>query len=106
MGGLGQKRRRGWSARARRRDRAADDDAIEMLERSHRQVEERLAQLQRACSAIVRERGGAGELAAIDDALAYLERSAARHEEDEEESLFPRLRRTPGGPDLAALLEE
>jgi hemerythrin-like domain-containing protein len=63
-----------------------------MLERSHRRLEERISELQRAAGAILRERADTGDLAAVDDVLAYLERSAVRHETDEEESLFPRLR--------------
>jgi hemerythrin-like domain-containing protein len=51
----------------------------------------------------VRERAGDGELAAVDSILSYLERSAVRHEEDEEASLFPRLR---GVADLGPLLDD
>ena len=76
-----------------------------MLELAHRKLEERLDELQKAIGAIVRERGGAAEIAAIDAVLAYLERSAARHEEDEELSFFPRLRGAPGS-DLAPLLAD
>ena len=63
-----------------------------MMERSHRRLEERMVELQRAAEAIVRERAGGGEAEQVDAVLAFLERSAARHESDEEESLFPRLR--------------
>lgn len=64
-----------------------------MLERSHQRLEERVAELQRAIGAIVRERGTPADLESVDAVLAFLERSALRHETDEEESLFPRLRR-------------
>ena len=74
-----------------------------MMERSHRRLEERLADLQSAAGAIVRERAGLAELALVDEVIAYLERSAARHEADEEESLFPRLR---GDRDIAPLLAD
>jgi hemerythrin-like domain-containing protein len=83
--------------------REGDDGPLDLLERSHRRLEERLAVLQSAASAIVRERAGVTELTAIDSVLGFLERSAARHEEDEEESLFPRLR---GVPELRPLLDD
>ena len=63
-----------------------------MMERSHRRLEERMVELQRAAEAIVRERAGEAELEQVDSVIAFLDRSAARHESDEEESLFPRLR--------------
>jgi hemerythrin-like domain-containing protein len=74
-----------------------------MLERSHRRLEERLSELQQAATAIVRERAGPAELAAVDSVVAFLEKSAARHEADEEESFFPRLRRVR---DLSPLLDD
>jgi len=67
-------------------------DGLDMMERSHRRLEERVVELQRAAEAIVRERADDAELEQVDSVLAFLERSAARHESDEEESLFPRLR--------------
>ena len=63
-----------------------------MMERSHRRLEERMFDLQRAAEAIVRQRADADELEQVDSVIGFLERSAARHESDEEESLFPRLR--------------
>ena len=77
-----------------------------MMERSHRRIEEQLSELQHAATAIVRERAGIGELASVESVLAYLERSAARHEDDEENSLFPRLRAAPGARELAPLLQD
>jgi hemerythrin-like domain-containing protein len=92
---------------ARRRStgepRAAADGPVDRLERSHRRLEQQLAQLQRAAGAIVRERAGGDDLDVVDTVLAFLERQALRHETDEEESLFPRLRATG---DLAPLLDE
>ena len=49
-----------------------------MMERSHRRLEERMVELQRAAEAIVRERAGGGEAEQVDAVLAFLERSAAR----------------------------
>jgi hemerythrin-like domain-containing protein len=77
-----------------------------MMERTHRRIEEQLGELQRAATAIVRERGGTAELAVVDGVLAYMERSVARHEADEEESLFPRLRATAAARELAPLLQD
>jgi hemerythrin-like domain-containing protein len=77
-----------------------------MLERSHRRLVERMSELQKAAAAIVRERAGMGDWAAVDSVIEFLERSADRHESDEEESLFPRLRRAPGSADLAPLLND
>jgi hemerythrin-like domain-containing protein len=74
-----------------------------MLERSHRRLEERLSELQQAATAIVRERAGVAELSTVDSVVAFLEKSAARHEADEEESFFPRLRRVR---DLTPLLDD
>jgi hemerythrin-like domain-containing protein len=86
------------------RDRG--EAALEHFERAHRSLDQQLSQLQHAATAIVRERSGAAELAAVDGVLSYLERIAARHQRDEEEALFPRLRAAPGARDLAALLRE
>ncbi|HEY2747501.1 MAG TPA: hemerythrin domain-containing protein [Polyangia bacterium] len=67
-------------------------DPFEMLERCHRRLEETLATL-----------GGATPARqALDEALAFIDRAMARHERDEEESLFPRLARVP---QLAPLLD-
>ena len=77
-----------------------------MMERSHRRIEEQLSELQQAATAIVRERAGTAELATVDGVLAYLERSASRHEDDEEASLFPRLRASAGARELAPLLQD
>lgn len=74
-----------------------------MMERSHRRLEERMVELQRAAEAIVRERADAAQLEQVDHVLAFLERSAARHESDEEESLFPRLR---GHAELVSLMSD
>ncbi len=67
-------------------------DPFEMLERCHRRLEETLAAL-----------GGATpSRQALDEALGFIDRAMARHERDEEESLFPRLARVP---QLAGLLD-
>ena len=92
------------SGRPAVRDRG--EVGLEHFERAHRRLDQQLSHLQQAATAIVRERAGAVELAAVDGVLSYLEGTAARHQRDEEEALFPRLRAAPGARDLAPLLRE
>jgi hemerythrin-like domain-containing protein len=61
-----------------------------MLERCHRRLEETLATL------------ATPSRQALDEALAFIDRAVRRHEDDEEQSLFPRLARVP---QLAPLLD-
>jgi hemerythrin-like domain-containing protein len=72
-----------------------------MLERSHRRLEHELDALAAASAALAGE-DRADAIGRVDAAIDYFARSAARHEVDEEGSLFPRLRRHP---ELAALLD-
>src|SRR5512147_357926 len=65
-------------------------DPFEMLERCHRRLEETLATLEPPSRQ------------ALDEALAFIDRAVRRHEDDEEQSLFPRLVRVP---QLAPLLD-
>src|SRR5438270_2851325 len=65
-------------------------DPFEMLERCHRRLEETLDLLRTPTRQ------------AIDEALAFIDRAVRRHEDDEEQSLFPRLSRVP---QLAGLLD-
>jgi hemerythrin-like domain-containing protein len=65
-------------------------DPFEMLERCHRRLEETLATIETPSRQ------------ALDDALAFIDRAIQRHEDDEEQSPFPRLRRLPA---LAPLLD-
>lgn len=67
-------------------------DPFEMLERCHRRLEETLATLA----------GPSPSRQALDEALAFIDRAVKRHEDDEEQSLFPRLARVP---QLAGLLD-
>jgi hemerythrin-like domain-containing protein len=60
------------------------DDPFAQLERSHRRLEERLAELRQAALT--------GDVDAAFGVLGFFERAVVRHEEDEERSLFPRLR--------------
>jgi hemerythrin-like domain-containing protein len=65
-------------------------DPFEMLERCHRRLEETLESLRTPSRQ------------ALDEALAFIDRAVKRHEDDEEQSLFPRLSRVP---QLAGLLD-
>ena len=78
---------------------------IQMLKDCHRRIEHFLAVLKTALA-----RFGEGELTAegrraLEAALGYFANFAPRHTADEEESLFPRLRRCDGPEASAALAE-
>lgn len=78
------------------------DDPIGMLKDCHRRIE---SFLQILCAVVVRAQSRAltdEEADAIRAALHYFRTGGQRHNADEEESLFPRLRTEPG----AASLEE
>jgi hemerythrin-like domain-containing protein len=74
-------------------------DPLEQLERCHRRMEEALARLEQAAG----EPDDAADQEIV-DTLAWFERTSARHVEDEELSLFPRLRERPELVDLIAAL--
>lgn len=77
-------------------------DPFEQLERSHRRLEERLEDLAWAAR---EARGAAADVDAIRDVAAFFSRAVRRHEEDEEGSLFPRLRELAAKSDLLPLLD-
>lgn len=66
------------------------DNVEEFLKACHRRIEQRLEAMERAAAAIETSRGEA--LAAFEAAFRFLDSSGALHTEDEEESVFPRLR--------------
>jgi len=66
------------------------DHVEEFLMACHRRIEQRIRAMERAAQAVVSRREEA--LAAIESALQFLGSAGARHTEDEEDSLFPRLR--------------
>ena len=79
------------------------EDPIGMLTDCHRRIESFLRVL---CIVADRARGRAltGEEAeAVESALRYFRVGGKRHTADEEESLFPRLRRAASGNDVAGL---
>jgi hemerythrin-like domain-containing protein len=84
----------------------APREPFEQLERCHRRLEENLEAL--AWSA--REaKGAAADVDALRDVAGYFARAMRRHEEDEEGSLFPRLKGNlalADKPEIEALLVE
>jgi hemerythrin-like domain-containing protein len=75
-------------------------DALAQLDRSHRRHDDEMRRLLEAASA--------GDLDAVADSVAFLERTSPRHFGDEEESLFPRLRARDAalGPTLDRIAAE
>lgn len=87
------------------------NDPFEQLLRSHRRLEERLDELTAALATLGEAREDAATIeaaiAVVDDVLGFFARAVRRHEQDEESSLFPRLRGlTELGPTLAKLADE
>lgn len=66
------------------------DNVEEFLMACHRRIEQRLDALERAAGAVETSREEA--LAAFESAFRFLDSSGALHTEDEEDSVFPRLR--------------
>jgi hemerythrin-like domain-containing protein len=73
------------------RNRNKSRPPVERLDRSHRRLEERLEELVACAAEIVEGKELRASWDAVADVLAYLERAGVRHEEDEEETVFPRL---------------
>lgn len=66
------------------------DNVEEFLMACHRRIEQRLDVLERAAGALETNREDA--LAAFESVFRFLDSSGALHTEDEEDSVFPRLR--------------
>ena len=75
------------------------DDPFTQLERSHRRLEERLDDLTRASA------GERLDVELVRDVAGFFARAVRRHEQDEEASLFPRLRLVRDAAELAPILE-
>src|SRR6202521_2692389 len=77
-----------------------------LLSDCHRRIERFLDVLVRLCAK------GAGafmtppEITAMENALQYFRESAPKHTADEEESLFPRLRKASGGQAALTCMEK
>src|SRR3954469_19594258 len=72
-----------------------------MLRSSHRRLEDRLLDLEAAAEDIDDPELSPAALEACESVISFFGRQVARHEEDEERSLFPRL---GGFPELASVL--
>lgn len=82
---------------------AGFEDPIGMLKDCHRRIEQFLGIL---CTVAERARGRAltgEESAAVQAAVAYFRAGGQRHNADEEESLFPRLRASGNAGDMSEL---
>lgn len=82
---------------------AGFDDPLGMLRDCHRRIE---SFLQVLCQVAENRREGAlsqEERTAVEAALAYFRTGGPRHTQDEEESLFPRLREVVSPGDLEAI---
>lgn len=77
-------------------------DPTGLLSDCHRRIEMFLASLQAVAKVIDRPRTGEAARA-LDSALRYFREAAPKHTADEEESLFPRLRRM-GHPEVLSAL--
>ncbi len=78
-----------------------------MLERSHAKLEEALRELREAADAIAAGAGTEADQELVREVVDFFERSVTRHEADEEQSLFPRLRGKAGiDPVLDTLVDE
>jgi hemerythrin-like domain-containing protein len=81
------------------------NNPLGLLSDCHRRIERFLDVLVRLCAK------GAGafltpsETAAMEKALQYFRESAPKHTADEEQSLFPRLRKASGGQELLKCME-
>ena len=73
-------------------------DPFARLCHTHRRIEERLDDLQRGAAEVGDEAKRGEALDAIFNVLGFFERAGARHHDDEEESLFPRLRSAASHP--------
>ncbi len=78
------------------------DDPIGMLKDCHRRIERFLGVLFQVCRRAQRRALSDEERQAVENALHYFTQSGPRHNEDEEQSVFPRLRAS----DLAAPIED
>src|SRR5262249_44345391 len=84
-----------------------EEGPFAMLRSSHRRLEDRLLDLEAAAVDIDDPEPSPAAIEACESVISFFGRQVARHEEDEERSLFPRLQGFAElGPVLAALAEE
>jgi hemerythrin-like domain-containing protein len=75
-------------------------DAYSMLDRCHRKLGVRMAEMCAAAEALAAGSGGPAECDVVTDVLDFLDRTDARHVADEEQTIFPRLAATGAVPEL------
>jgi hemerythrin-like domain-containing protein len=75
----------------KRRKGGKKRDALGMLDRSHVRLTERMDQLAAAVAAIAAGTATDDDRESLDEVMEYLNGPAARHVDDEEQSVFPRL---------------
>ena len=69
---------------------------VQRLEKSHRKLEVHLDELAAAVAGVAASKGKSEvHWDKIDELVAYFQRSVLRHEQDEEDSVFPRLAEHP-----------
>lgn len=83
-----------------------EGDAFARLENTHRRIEQRLATLEQSASDVDDPARRKEALEDVRGVMGFLARGAVRHHEDEELSLFPRLRAVSALTALVATLEE
>lgn len=82
---------------------AGFDQPLQLLQDCHRRIEHFLEVLQRVITTATDEALDAEHRAALEMALEYFREAAPKHTQDEDESLFPRLRQEGGTEARAAL---
>lgn len=79
------------------------DEPLEMLRACHVQIEAQLRTLERLGAQLATRAADAGARAAASDVLRYFDTSGAQHHRDEDEDLFPLLRRRAGAEGRAVV---
>lgn len=84
------------------------NNPLGLLSDCHRRIEQFLAVIIKVCDTADGAPMVSPEIDALENALEYFRNAAPKHTDDEEDSLFPRLRAAPGGQaalDCMAVLE-
>jgi hemerythrin-like domain-containing protein len=79
-----------------------ETDPFARLESTHRRLEQRIAELLESLEALDDPKRSSEAIAIIEETIGFFGRGGRRHVEDEEKTLFPRIRRFE---ELGALLE-
>lgn len=85
------------------------DEPLEMLQACHGRIEERLGTLERLAEHVAAQGSDATAQSAAKDVLRYFDTSGALHHQDEDEDLFPLLRKlaaSQGRSEIAAAIDE